>query len=438
MGWRGTGDATRNAPATPEPTHVPPHRFRRNRPPGFEAEEPHGLGAANPSRPAAKREHVGARSVFDAPPERFAVVGEPATLSNLGSGVLTMIRVFLSFALAFLAPSIAAAQTIRFRYTGRIETTVGPSPLAQGTQCIVTVERREASEFNCRVQVQCAGRTVYGADGSGLKVCTFTSLPSGGPMPTTGIFLRDRNPASIDGDPMSDVDLPNGRVFVHESVPSGGVWTIMVSGFTLAPAEPPVAPPAPPPSAPPPAGCVPGSTQACLCIGGASGVQACNALGRGFDPCVCMPSPPSAPLPIQPTPPVCVPGSTQACLCVGGTSGVQACNAAGRGYDPCVCSPPPPAAATPEQFERVASAVRAAFLDDDKLNAFDQATQGSLLRFNCAQAVTLMRNILLDDGRLRLATRIWSRIVDPENINELVHAFQLSVNGDTFRRSVSR
>ena len=37
--------------------------------------------------------------------------------------------------------------------------------------------------------------------------------------------------------------------------------------------------------------------------------------------------------------PVCTAGSTQACTCVGGGSGVQICNAAGTGWDVCQCSP---------------------------------------------------------------------------------------------------
>ena len=82
--------------------------------------------------------------------------------------------------------------------------------------------------------------------------------------------------------------------------------------------------------------------------------------------------------------------------------------------------------------------MRAELLDEDKLNAFDRATQGRLWRFTCTQAATLMRNVLLDDGRHRLAMRIWSRIADPENVDEMVRAFMLSVNGDAFRRSVGR
>lgn len=37
------------------------------------------------------------------------------------------------------------------------------------------------------------------------------------------------------------------------------------------------------------------------------------------------------------TRPNCTPGTTQACLCVGGGMGVQSCNAAGSGYEPCMC-----------------------------------------------------------------------------------------------------
>ena len=39
----------------------------------------------------------------------------------------------------------------------------------------------------------------------------------------------------------------------------------------------------------------------------------------------------------------CAPGSTQTCLCVGGASGVQECNQAGSGWDKCVCTTTPDA-----------------------------------------------------------------------------------------------
>lgn len=38
--------------------------------------------------------------------------------------------------------------------------------------------------------------------------------------------------------------------------------------------------------------------------------------------------------------PICAPGTTQSCICPGGASGVQTCNSAGSGWDACVCSSP--------------------------------------------------------------------------------------------------
>lgn len=53
-------------------------------------------------------------------------------------------------------------------------------------------------------------------------------------------------------------------------------------------------PPAQPPRSPepPPRACVPGATQACLCVGGAQGVQSCNPEGSGYAQCACAPQAP--------------------------------------------------------------------------------------------------------------------------------------------------
>ncbi|MBN1605899.1 MAG: DUF4156 domain-containing protein [Polyangiaceae bacterium] len=46
-----------------------------------------------------------------------------------------------------------------------------------------------------------------------------------------------------------------------------------------------------PPPPPKPAGCTPGSTQACVGPGGCNGGQSCVADGSGYSPCDCGPSP---------------------------------------------------------------------------------------------------------------------------------------------------
>lgn len=42
----------------------------------------------------------------------------------------------------------------------------------------------------------------------------------------------------------------------------------------------------------------------------------------------------------DPPPQVCVPGKQEACACVGGAQGAQACNSTGTGYGPCICPKP--------------------------------------------------------------------------------------------------
>ena len=49
----------------------------------------------------------------------------------------------------------------------------------------------------------------------------------------------------------------------------------------------------------------------------------------------------------RPSTPACVPGSTQACLCVGGGSGVQSCTASGDAFESCSCVAPEPARTPP-------------------------------------------------------------------------------------------
>lgn len=79
--------------------------------------------------------------------------------------------------------------------------------------------------------------------------------------------------------------------------------------------------------------CTPSATQACVCGGGAMGVQTCNAMGTGFGTCgMC-----SSPVPDAGSSRACVPNESRACACSGGTMGAQTCNADGSAFNACQC-----------------------------------------------------------------------------------------------------
>lgn len=88
----------------------------------------------------------------------------------------------------------------------------------------------------------------------------------------------------------------------------------------------------------PPLVCAPGRSETCACVGGSSGVQTCNADGRGYGPCVCQ-TERDAGTPLDTGPArICEPGRSVGCTCSSGSSGSQTCASNGQGYGSCVCA----------------------------------------------------------------------------------------------------
>ena len=81
--------------------------------------------------------------------------------------------------------------------------------------------------------------------------------------------------------------------------------------------------------------CTAGTTNACLCAGGASGVQTCNTAGSGYGICECG-SPTDGGVPDAGR--FCTPGESQDCACAAGETGWQECNSAGSAYGTCECT----------------------------------------------------------------------------------------------------
>ncbi len=113
------------------------------------------------------------------------------------------------------------------------------------------------------------------------------------------------------------IDTAEGWVFLWpaqiRACPAGSVAQ-RPGDVTISSASP--AAPAAPPTPPQPArACVPGATQTCLCVGGATGVQECAPTGMAYTSCVCAaPAPPreAAPTPPLREPSVCA-GAGEAC-----------------------------------------------------------------------------------------------------------------------------
>jgi hypothetical protein len=137
------------------------------------------------------------------------------------------------------------------------------------------------------------------------------------------------------------IDTAEGWIYFNAALYRGcAPGSIAERPGDVAPTSPPAPPaPQPAPAAPPPAPtpppqparvCIPGSTQACLCVGGTSGVQSCASSGMAYEACVCaapaLPPPAPAPPPATPAPPppqessvcagegeMCRPGERECC-----------------------------------------------------------------------------------------------------------------------------
>jgi len=107
---------------------------------------------------------------------------------------------------------------------GTVATVTGTPPVPQGSQCTVAVTPVSGGQFNCRVQVQCAGQTVYGGGQSGFTNCMMQPGAAGG----MGVVANDTGMTPADGDPSLALQGGNNTVMVSDQG-AGGMWSINIA-----------------------------------------------------------------------------------------------------------------------------------------------------------------------------------------------------------------
>ncbi len=133
---------------------------------------------------------------------------------------------------------------------GAVTSVTGPAPVAQGTQCAVSVMPNQDGPFNCRLNVTCGGRVLYGGGQSGYTNCSVSPGPGG----NQAVTAQDTGNTAQDGDPVFDMRLGEGRVTVSDVTPQG-LWLIVIQLPSAAPPIPsaPTPPAATNPTIPTPA-----------------------------------------------------------------------------------------------------------------------------------------------------------------------------------------
>jgi hypothetical protein len=99
-------------------------------------------------------------------------------------------------------------------FSASVEEAVGDAPVAAGTRCDVLVAATEIDMLDCRVTITCNDEILYGGEDQGYLPCRVLEGE-----PTTG---EDLSGLEDDGDPMLDMNLPNGRIVVTNDRPS--IW----------------------------------------------------------------------------------------------------------------------------------------------------------------------------------------------------------------------
>lgn len=250
-------------------------------------------------------------------------------------------------------------------------------------------------------------------------------------------------PAQLRGCPAGSIAARPGDVVRAPTQPAAPVQA------------PPPPPPPPPPPAAPPRACVPGSTQACLCVGGRNGVQTCTPDGAGYQPCECAPLP--DPCARANSCGTCTPlrgcgwcGGTGQCVTINATCTAPATGACGSGWAcrPTDCEPSPqqpapslparPVAVSSAEFGRIFGAVRVALMDEQKVSIVQDLVRGGTRHFTCEQAAALMRLSSLDFGRTDMGVALYPYLVDPENFYLLTQTYLLPSSADDLRRRVRR
>lgn len=104
-------------------------------------------------------------------------------------------------------PVPAAIAGVHF---GRVVSGGTPELMAEGETCSVEVTPVRAGPFDCRVEVRCGDRTIYGATAdTGFVRCGGRAI------------VRDVHFSARDGDPAMELDLTARRVVVEEQLGLG-------------------------------------------------------------------------------------------------------------------------------------------------------------------------------------------------------------------------
>ncbi len=103
---------------------------------------------------------------------------------------------------------------------GRIEGVHGDAPVAVGDRCELRVLPVRTAQFNCLLRIMCGGVVLYPnpAQTAGYVPCF---VQNGVPM-----RALDANYTAADGDPLVEMDLPDGRVRVSDLDPHGQRYAV--------------------------------------------------------------------------------------------------------------------------------------------------------------------------------------------------------------------
>lgn len=112
----------------------------------------------------------------------------------------------------------SGASFAAFERTGKVRTTSRPDQVPEGAACIVRVEPAFTRSHNCRLEVRCGDRTLYGAKDTGFTRC---EMEDGRP-----VRAHDKQGSKAEGDPIVHVDLPAGKVEASDDVPGAPDVTI--------------------------------------------------------------------------------------------------------------------------------------------------------------------------------------------------------------------
>lgn len=103
--------------------------------------------------------------------------------------------------------------------TASVGAIVGEPGVAVGASCTVTIDPSDGPQ-NCRLNVTCGERTLYGGGSGGYGHC--------GVDASGALTMRDSNPSATDGDPMFDMRLGSSEIVITDQA-SSGTWVVTLA-----------------------------------------------------------------------------------------------------------------------------------------------------------------------------------------------------------------